>query len=196
MNKKYSKEYERLPKEYERLPKNEKRVLEAAFDGELPIPVGQIGESLGLKIYEVDDLPNNISGEIRPCGEGIDTFEINIAKYDLRVRKRFTVAHEIAHYLLHRNQIGESIEDDVLYRSKLSHLRETEANRLAADILLPLYRVHEEHEKIKNYTYQDKLEILSSIFAVSGTAMKIRLERIGVYENETLNESSEIYREV
>lgn len=50
--------------------------------------------------------------------------------------KRFTIAHEIAHLLLHRPILREGVTDDVLYRSPhLGGTQETEANKMAADIL-------------------------------------------------------------
>lgn len=49
-------------------------------------------------------------------------------------RRRFTTAHEIAHFILHQDFIGDGIADDGLYRSKLSNAMEAQANKLAADI--------------------------------------------------------------
>lgn len=149
---------------------------------ELPIPVVKLGKELGLKLFEVSNLPLDISGKIQPSTESNTKFEIQIASRDPRVRKRFTIAHEIAHYLLHRDQIGNGISDDALFRSKLPSVIETQANQLAADILMPLHRLVREHDKIKDFDYHDKLEILSSRFGVSGMAMKIRLRGIKVFE--------------
>ena len=52
-------------------------------------------------------------------------------------RQRFTIAHEIAHFILHRDYIGDGITDNGLLRSNLSSEIEIAANRLAADIIMP-----------------------------------------------------------
>ena len=36
-----------------------------------------------------------------------------------KTRQRFTIAHKIAHFILHREAIGDGIVDDALYRSGL-----------------------------------------------------------------------------
>lgn len=54
-------------------------------------------------------------------------------------RQCFVAAHELAHFLLHREHLdahGE-IMDKFLFRSELSHEDELDANRLALWILLP-----------------------------------------------------------
>ena len=54
------------------------------------------------------------------------------------MRKRFTIAHEIAHFILHSDQLVRGDIEETLYRGGLSDRLETEANKLAADILMPL----------------------------------------------------------
>jgi Zn-dependent peptidase ImmA (M78 family) len=64
-----------------------------------------------------------------------------VNRHEHKNRQRFTIAHEIAHYVLHRDQIrndlNSELTDDTFYRSGLSEKREWEANRLAAEILMP-----------------------------------------------------------
>ncbi|MCB8877663.1 ImmA/IrrE family metallo-endopeptidase [Acidisoma silvae] len=81
----------------------------------------------------------------------------------------------MAHFLLHSDQIGSGIEDDVLYRSSLSDRREAEANRLAADILMPHELVEEFLETAKALSIDDIPSYLADQFEVSEAAMKIRL---------------------
>jgi Zn-dependent peptidase ImmA (M78 family) len=93
-----------------------------------------------------------------------------------RGRQRFTIAHEIAHFVLHRDLIGDGVEDDALYRSKLSEWYETQANRMAADILLPAELVRESYS-----VYGIKsLAGLSTRFDVSGDAIRIRLRELNL----------------
>jgi Zn-dependent peptidase ImmA (M78 family) len=86
------------------------------------------------------------------------------------VRRRFTIAHEIAHYLLHRDLIGDGTQDDVLYRSGLSNRVEAQANRLAADILMPRHLID---EVVKSgIASADDVAELARIFNVSKDAMR------------------------
>ncbi|MCO4782661.1 MAG: ImmA/IrrE family metallo-endopeptidase [Candidatus Cloacimonetes bacterium] len=86
------------------------------------------------------------------------------------LRKNFTIAHELGHYILH-SQFG--IIPIRAYRYG-SHRLEWEANWFAAEFLMP----QEEITKLKN-------EGLTSVemsdhFQVSVTAMNIRIESLGL----------------
>ncbi|AYM62023.1 ImmA/IrrE family metallo-endopeptidase [Agrobacterium fabrum] len=140
-----------------------------------PIKLSRLADIIGgVKIISAP-LPKGISGEIRPDPDNPDSFTIKVNKNDSARRQRFTVAHELAHYLLHRDQIGGGIEDDVLYRSKLSDSREAQANRLAADLLMPDSLVNEWIDKAQILQVEDTVGFLADKFNVSESAMKIRL---------------------
>lgn len=152
-------------------PAQREIILEA--QRELPVRVGDIARQLGLPV-KASTLPAGISGEIRPLGS---TFEIKVNRHESRGRQRFTVAHELAHFLLHRDQIGSGVSDDALYRSSLSDSREAEANRLAAQILMPRERVRAALQETPG-TLEERLQLLAETFGVSEAAMSIRLEQI------------------
>ena len=139
----------------------------------VPVKLSSLATALGLKVLSTP-LPSGISGEIRPDTEP-GKFVIRVNKNDSARRQRFTVAHEIGHYLLHREAIGNGITDDVLYRSTLSDAREAQANRLAADLLMPDQLVSDWLEKAKTLGVDDKVGFLADKFNVSEAAMKIRL---------------------
>jgi Zn-dependent peptidase ImmA (M78 family) len=90
------------------------------------------------------------------------------------------VAHELAHFLLHSEHINKGISDDVLYRSSLSDRREAQANRLAADILMPDNLVLGSVEVAKEKGVGDLVLFLAEQFSVSEGAMRIKLEQLGV----------------
>ncbi len=93
--------------------------------------------------------------------------------------KRFTLAHELAHFFLHKEHIGDGIEDDTLYRSGLSNKIEIEANRLASDIIMPAETIKKALDTYENIRGQDKIvKRLADDFKVSVPAMKVR---IGLY---------------
>ena len=135
-----------------------------------PVQVIPLAEELGVDVYKVD-WPDNMSGRI----EKDENYSIYVNQNHHVNRRRFTVAHEIAHFILHRNQIGDGINDDAMYRSGMPLKVEFEANKLAADILMPWHLLNEYMED--DYT----VESLANTFQVSKSAMSIRL---GIpYEN-------------
>ena len=139
-----------------------------------PVSLSAVAQSLGVKVVS-SVLPSGISGEIRPDPNTDSGFIIRVNKNDPARRQRFTVAHELAHFLLHRDMIGNGVTDDVLYRSTLSDTREAQANRLAADLLMPRTLVDDWIERARSLRVEDPVEFLSDKFGVSTAAMKIRL---------------------
>jgi Zn-dependent peptidase ImmA (M78 family) len=140
----------------------------------IPVQVGSLAASLGLEV-KIVALEPNISGEIRPSDTSQSGYKIRINRHEQKTRQRFTIAHEMAHYLLHRDRIGTGISDNVLYRSGLSNEIEWEANRLAAELLMPRVAVKEELEKIGGIATLETARDLADVFQVSLPAMKIRL---------------------
>ncbi|PSH02591.1 MAG: hypothetical protein CXZ00_16665 [Acidobacteria bacterium] len=142
------------------------------FQNRTPVDVTGIAGKFGLNVWELSDLDETVSGKlfIDLKNGGTSGFSIGVNAREGYTRKRFTVAHELAHFLLHRDQLDSGIQDDAFYRSKLSSRQEVEANKLAADILMP-------HHLIKALQAQGvrSVDQLASELEVSVPAMKIRL---------------------
>jgi hypothetical protein len=153
---------------------NESRETIEAHQLDIPVRVSALARALDVEVKGAT-LPPGISGEIRPSQAPGGGFIIRINRHDPSRRQRFTAAHELAHFLLHRDQIGAGIKDDVLYRSALSDRREAEANRLAADILMPEALVQQWLEAARTLKVDDPVAYLADRFEVSEGAMKIRL---------------------
>jgi Zn-dependent peptidase ImmA (M78 family) len=164
-------------KEWSRLTEAD-RLIVSKHLLEIPVNVSKICKALGVEIYSTP-LPSQVSGEIRPKEEGAENFVIRVNRYESEVRQRFTAAHELAHYLLHRHLLSEgAIIDSVLYRSRLTGQLEAEANRLASDLLMPSRLIDEHYSKLDSGLTSDEIvEKLASQFKVSKAAMSIRLER-------------------
>jgi Zn-dependent peptidase ImmA (M78 family) len=160
-------------REWQNLPKTIREAIRA-HQHEAPVKISSLAKAMGVQVLGATLAPG-ISGEIRPAGAGSTAFVVRINRHDPSRRQRFTAAHELAHYLLHRDQIGSGIEDDVLYRSSLSDRREAEANRLAADILMPDDLIREWLETARTLKVDDPVGYLADRFEVSEAAMKIRL---------------------
>lgn len=136
----------------------------------LPVPLGKIAQDLGLLVKKAT-LSAGISGEIKAYE---DTYLIRVNRHDVKARQRFTLAHEIAHFLLHRHLIGDGIVDDILYRSSLSDALEAEANRLGADIVMPFDLLEESRQRFKEMGKERQYEAIADEAGVSVTAIKIR----------------------
>jgi Zn-dependent peptidase ImmA (M78 family) len=101
---------------------------------------------------------------------GFSGFSIRVNVLHPRVRKRFTPAHELAHFLRHRSRFSNRLIDDTMYRSGLGNTVEAEANRLAADLLMPARLVGEFRSAGTNSP-----EELAKRFEVSVEALNLRL---------------------
>ncbi len=141
---------------------------------EAPVRLTAIANMLGVTVIAAP-LPQGISGEIRPDPSAPGKFVIKVNKFDASKRQRFTVAHELSHFLFHRHEIGSGVTDDVLYRSNLSDAREVQANKFAAELLMPMPLVEEWLDRAATLKVSDPVEFLANKFNVSEAAMRIRL---------------------
>lgn len=149
----------------------DKRQVVEQFHDAPPVNVIGLAKALGLRVYETKEWPEDISGAIVRDSDkgGSSGFAIYVNGKHNSKRQRFTIAHEIAHYILHEDLISDGLTDDKLYRSFLRNRHETQANNLAADILMPW--------KLINHYPPDSwsVRMLAEKFDVSESAMAIRL---------------------
>ena len=139
-----------------------------------PVNLDGVAEALGLLIFEVDTFQHDESGRIKRIFDSDKIlYVIEINNHHSENRRRFTLAHEISHYLLHRDKIGDGVTDDTLYRSRLGDIIETEANRLAAQLLMPRMLV-----RTLFRSGMRSLSDLCKMFKVSEAAMRIRLKQL------------------
>lgn len=117
---------------------------------------------------------------------------ILIKENDSLVRKRFSVAHELGHLLLHlRSGTDEIITTEAdLFRIGDSpseswtpeRRREYEANVFAAELLMPAELVRSYWEQVS--PKERTIDTMANIFQVSDAAMAIRLQDLGLFEHE------------
>ena len=141
----------------------------ARHQEQAPVKVGGIATDLGMRVL-ISDLPLAVSGMLVLDQDERKTWTIKVNRHEHRNRQRFTIAHEIAHFVLHRDVIGNELVDDTFYRSGLSERREYEANAVAAEILMPWPLIRRlMHDGERN------VEKLAETLQVSPAAMNIRL---------------------
>jgi IrrE N-terminal-like domain len=155
----------------------EKLAVVQKHTAEKPVRVGDLAVELGLRVTR-SPLPPSISGLIKPTSVTSSGFEVVVNKFEPLERQRFTVAHEIAHYLLHRDEIGSGVTDTIMYRSSLSSRKEAEANQLAALIVMPPEAVEIELARLGGLHSPTVVEELAEQFRVSIPAMKVRLSLV------------------
>ncbi len=159
--------------EWNRIPKDQQDII-LKHQEIFPIKLGAIAKDLGITVKR-STLKAGISGQIKET-EGVVNIKIN--RHDSKERQRFTLAHEIAHFLLHKDEIKGGIEDTVLFRSSLSNKLEVEANKLAADIVMPFSLIHEEVFP-QDTRLEVKIERIAFLSGLSIPAIEIRLGKKG-----------------
>lgn len=157
------------------IPKTLQDILDR-YKGVTPVPLVKIAEDLGIDIYETDDFTAQQSGLIKKEN---DRFVIYVNATHISARKRFTIAHELAHYFLHGEQLGTNNhidtvkmamtrEDGRMDMTAEDKRMETEANALAAEILMP------ENEFKSVWDCSISIEDVANHFGVSENAAAIR----------------------
>ncbi|WP_415720585.1 ImmA/IrrE family metallo-endopeptidase [Photobacterium ganghwense] len=104
---------------------------------------------------------------------GLDQWVVTINSLHHPRRQRFTFAHELAHFFLHRKEKFE-FSDAVFFRAEnvKSHM-ETEANNFAGALLMPK---EEFVYYVRNTSKQ--IEDIAKEFNVSAMAVKVRADVI------------------
>lgn len=132
-----------------------------------PIPLTDIVAAHGLNIVYADFSAvkngNKIAGFL-----DFDAHKIYVNKDDPSNRQRFTIAHELGHFLLHQDYVKDESKYNVLLRTPLKDKdytpEEKEANCFAAYLLVPS-ELLKKYEKYPN-------SIVASLFAVSEDVIK------------------------
>ncbi|MDP4153552.1 MAG: ImmA/IrrE family metallo-endopeptidase [Bacillota bacterium] len=161
-------------------------VIESSKIQNYPVDVIGIAHNNGFRVYE-QYLPQKVSGMIMVDKEKpIDNFGSNkvivINKYDAAMRRRFTIAHELAHYFL---QDCDSIKLYAHRDEGKSSSAESDANFFASNLLMPEKLLNNAINAAKDRLYgilpDSILEIIiSDIFQVSLSAARIRLLQLKI----------------
>ncbi len=89
-------------------------------------------------------------------------------------RKRYTIAHELGHWCLHKHQ-KSLFEDKIFFRGGNSEKSEWQANDFASEILMP-----ENDFRAKIESGINEVEDLAREFQVSTIALRIRVKKLGM----------------
>jgi Zn-dependent peptidase ImmA (M78 family) len=149
-----------------------------------PVNVTTIVNTHDIKLQEVD-LEDEVSGffiikDKKP--------HIGVNKNQSEKRRRFTIAHEFGHFILHSKETPLFVDktEKVLYRNLESStgeiVKEREANAFAAALLMPrgLLKIEIDNSDIESIGSIS--EYLSKKFNVSEKAMEHRLTNLGLLD--------------
>lgn len=146
----------------------------------VPVDPVVLANKLGIAVHNAKFSDDNIVGMIAKRG---DRTTLLVNANDPPFRKRYTIAHELAHHFLHLLEDGEFVDGEVnLFRQpqedyeKVSpeRRREIQANMFAAALLMPEASVREKWKQ------GPSLEAMARKFNVSEAAMGFRIDQLGL----------------
>lgn len=144
-----------------------------------PVPVDIIAQQKGIALRYMP-LDDSLSGMIF-MHEDTPTIVVNSLHHPNR--RRFTVAHELGHFELHMAAIGTDVHVDKRFLARDTNsstgfdVKEVEANRFAAELLVPREMLVEElRGRTVDLEMDDELlGELADTFGVSKQMMTIRV---------------------
>ena len=155
----------------------------------LPVPIEEIADTqIGLLVRDVEDLSTAPGAPELDRGQALSGLllpaigEIWVNADEGRqwpARRRFTIAHELGHWRLHRDVERAvfcrkgSIEPDPVQSRQLLPPAEDQANAFAAAVLMPARLVQEQYVRCERDFFR-----LCETFGASGAAMGRRLHAV------------------
>ncbi|MHA4808400.1 ImmA/IrrE family metallo-endopeptidase [Flavitalea flava] len=142
------------------------------------------GMSIELLEYNLGDDTSGVL--VIQNGKGI----IGFNPKEAQVRRRFTVAHELGHFLLHRTTNDLFVDNFFLMKFRKNNAyteedyrHEQEANAFAAALLMPETFLEEEMKKMEyqRLSEADFIGRLARKFEVSIPAMTYRLTNLNIF---------------
>ena len=152
-----------------------------------PVPVDKLTERLGVTLV-MKNAPVELSGFVlREPGKGRVFIGVN-AKHHSN-RQRFTIGHELGHFLLHAGEQLHVDRQGAGYQVKLrdeqssrgTNVDEMEANLFAAELLMPVPFLDVDLAKLaaSNRSADQQISDLAKQYGVSEQAMTVRLTSLG-----------------
>ncbi|MDP3196761.1 ImmA/IrrE family metallo-endopeptidase [Tabrizicola sp.] len=161
------------------------RVFCSALDGN----VVHLANDLGLKVFEEDLLPYERGFlEKAPSLGSQSGWVVRINRRDRPETQKFTIAHEVGHFVLHGarlegldaldgrvNRSTEGSLDPFSYLEDRDRVMESEANSFAAALLMPKNLFEPAFNRLSG-----DVDAIARLFAVSDSAVGRRLRELGL----------------
>lgn len=155
------------------------------------VPIVEILTKLGFKIFQSDLKPDGLSAYIAVNPKFVEVFDSNkitcVHVEDNIGHKRFSLAHELAHYLFDFNESENLCYYNTYFPKKEEDSMEEErANKFAANLLMPekeFLKKYKEYKKVNGKA--DTVNELGRYFVVSPTAVLRRFTELNIagYDN-------------
>jgi hypothetical protein len=163
-----------------------------------PIDVDKVAQLLDIGVTESDgpDVFSTLApivGKITLTEGGPAQIWINRTENAYPPRRRFTLAHEVGHFCLHRSAHRHEFIDDKHSMSRNEsywNRYESEANRFAAELLMPTHFIYSIGSQVINVykavngagemPLDDFTNMMAIRFQVSHAAMSYRLKNIAI----------------
>lgn len=144
-------------------------LLEEFWDMKVPIKPEYFAEKLGLSVVKKD-----LGYRSGYLDEDKKTIFVN--EKEIPERQRFTIAHELGHHCLGH---GSAERNTVFPSGAMSYdpVKESAANRFAADLIMPAIAIKALIEKVG---IKDPVR-LRQVLGVSSQALNLRLAKLGYF---------------
>lgn len=166
------------------LAKRKAEEIQTELNGnQLPVDLDKIASKLGVEIRYETFPKDEVSGLMKRKGsDGLPIIAVN--NNHPEKRQRFTIAHELGHFLLHstRSLHIDRNTNAVYFRdensSDASRIKEIQANQFAAELLMPKKLIMKDVQSNESFchleTIKDGIKELAKKYNVSEEAMSIR----------------------
>jgi len=150
------------------------KILDDYWDGLYPVDPVAIANNIGIQVWDAD-LPIDISGQLVKDGP-LTLGQIHLNRHEMDVRRRFTCAHEIGHWMdrQHHEDQEYSFVDYRDASKKPDNAVEWYADHFAANLLMPT----DEFTRLRSRG--SSIIQLAEFFFVSTAAVRVRLRSLGL----------------
>lgn len=163
-----------------KIEKLAKKILSDVGVTSCPVDMQKVAQHIGVDIKE-HDLGSDVSGvlviDARSPAIGVNAFHP-------KTRQKFTIAHEIGHFVLHKDDqqelfVDKSFRIEFRRNTGVFSKKEWEANAFAAALTMPDWMVYDKVET-HNIDFSDgnSIKVLADEFGVSQDAMAIRIANL------------------
>jgi Zn-dependent peptidase ImmA (M78 family) len=134
-----------------------------------PLDLPKLTQHLGIAML-LEPMKDEESGSLSKDKKGNWIMKVNSLHHPNR--QRFTISHELGHFIKHR-AIHNTFKDSTFFRNNESNYIEVEANKFAAELLMPK-QIFDTY--IQNVS--SKVEDIAKHFQVSSMAVRIRAKEL------------------
>ena len=149
------------------------RLLQSAGVTHEPVSLRDVISALNLEVVRTAGEPFSCEAALEPVGDG---HRIVLHGESGERRRRFTIAHEVGHFVLHPGRLAPERGGGA---NAAWRAQEREADQFAAELLMP-------EDRVRDAVLRHGADVgrLADCFEVSRQAMQTRLRWLGLAERQ------------